>query len=55
MIVTAQLRSRLGFRCARRGGRFGLRAGVVAGIYLMLLVEAGTAGPLARAAGPPTG
>jgi pimeloyl-ACP methyl ester carboxylesterase len=37
----------------RRRARFALRAGLVTGISLVLLVEAGTAGPLARAASAP--
>jgi pimeloyl-ACP methyl ester carboxylesterase len=53
MTVSAGLRSKLGFRCLRSGTRVGLRAGLVAGICVVLLVEAGPVGPLARAAGAP--
>ena len=51
--MSAGLGFRLGFRCLRRGARVGLWARFVAGVCLVLLVEAGTAGPLARAAGAP--
>jgi pimeloyl-ACP methyl ester carboxylesterase len=50
MTVRAGPKPSLGFRCLRRGARVGLWTGLVAGACLALLVEAGTAGPLARAA-----